>query len=580
MQPGEDDASGGQSFFRGLRFRVAAFLALSLLPLGLVMILQTQALSEAAQRREELTLLSMTRQAAHGERTVAERALGAAEALTVVLDLLADDPDACRDYLSSYIERSDRYSFVGFIGDDGVMNCASAGGERDYSSGTLLADLREAPRSYISRLDAPDVSKEPVINVLRPVRSETALRGFVSVSIPLRFTAERSDLPADQTPLSLLTFNTEGEILTAETQAGQERAILPDGLDLSDLVGVNSLTFDRLDTDGVPRTFAVIPLVPNLLYGLAAWPREEHRTTFAGIPLPASLLPILMFAASIAVSYFAVDRLVVRHIGALRKMMKAFAQRRALPSRENRTRLPAELQDLERGFVEMALDLANDEARMEDALREKNVLLKEIHHRVKNNLQLISSIMNMQIRAARHEETVGVLRRLQERVLGLAAVHRNLYQTDDLSRSDAGRLLDDLFKQLISMSADAREDIVYTGTFDEVILYPDQALPLSLLASELGTNALKHLAAPPGEKPVVAASLRLVDEGVAELVCENSVLPGTVIDEKTSSGLGARLIRAFASQLGGKVETLTEGGRHRVSMQFKVEAFSQTPEDY
>jgi two-component sensor histidine kinase len=229
----------------------------------------------------------------------------------------------------------------------------------------------------------------------------------------------------------------------------------------------------------------------------------------------------------------------------------------------------------------MAIDLANDEARMEDALREKNVLLKEIHHRVKNNLQLISSIMNMQIRAAREEETVAFLRRLQERVLGLAAVHRNLYQANDLSRTDAGRLLEDLFRQLLSMSPRTAEEVQFRGEFDQLTLYPDQALPLSLLASELGTNALNHVSAPAGQPKTITVTLRKLPSGEAELACENSIGP----DSKPATaapgqGLGTRLIRAFAAQLGGTVETETTDGIHRVSLRFRVEAFSHAPGDY
>ena len=226
----------------------------------------------------------------------------------------------------------------------------------------------------------------------------------------------------------------------------------------------------------------------------------------------------------------------------------------------------------------MAYSLLDDEARMEDALREKNVLLKEVHHRVKNNLQLISSIMNMKIRRASQPETIAVLKRLQERIMGLSTVHRNLYQTENLSRSNAGRLLSDLFGQLISSGAEAGSNIDYRGDFDDVILFPDQAVPLALLASELATNALKYAGAEAGGRPTIRATLSLIEPGIARLTCRNSVGGTTETDDST--GLGAQLIRAFAAQVGGEVQITQTDDLYDVVVTFKVEEFMSDPADH
>ena len=88
---------------------------------------------------------------------------------------------------------------------------------------------------------------------------------------------------------------------------------------------------------------------------------------------------------------------------------------------------------MNRDFLSMAEGILQDEAELEDALREKSLLIREVHHRVKNNLQLIASIMNMQIRRSRNSETTSVVRRLQDRVLGLARVHRQMYEAQTLA---------------------------------------------------------------------------------------------------------------------------------------------------
>ena len=102
------DSAPRRPISRGLRFRVAAVLALALLPIGVMGIMQTRYLSEEVRSHSELTLLALTNRAAFGERQVIERAFGAAEALSSILQLIQDDPESCRRYLGKYLEENGR----------------------------------------------------------------------------------------------------------------------------------------------------------------------------------------------------------------------------------------------------------------------------------------------------------------------------------------------------------------------------------------------------------------------------------------------------------------------------------------
>ena len=93
-------------------------------------------------------------------------------------------------------------------------------------------------------------------------------------------------------------------------------------------------------------------------------------------------------------------------------------------------------------------------------------------------------MMNMQLRKAQHDETRFILRRLQDRVLGLATIHRNLYQATVLSRVDSSRLIEELVQQSLRNSDAQKQGVQIDVTVDEVALYPDQAVPLSLLVTE------------------------------------------------------------------------------------------------
>lgn len=570
--------SPARTFSRGLRFWVAAFLALALLPIGAMGVLQTRDLSREVDNRSELALLALTNTAAVSERQVFERAFGAAQALTAVLNLMLVEPGRCGDYLSQYIKETGAYSFVGFLDPDGTMACSSGGSEIDHSNWSDLTQQFATPRMSIAPTRNTVSGNGAAIDVLFPSYQNEAFRGYIAMSLP------QSELgvpwlPSNtRRPLSLTTYNERGEILTTVSSTADQTVYMPQNFKFEALNGNWTQTFIAQNQFDQEQAFAVVPVVPGLVYALAAWPVEYRRPAVGRFSSAPLLFPLLMFIASLAVAYYAVDRLVVRHVKNLRNKVQAFSRTRRLPSTSDQFSLSVELQDLEDALAEMAFHLLDDEAQMEDALREKNVLLKEIHHRVRNNLQLISSIMNMQIRKATEPETRDILRRLQERVMSLSSVHKSLYQTENLSRTNAGTLLPDLFGRLV-LSSDIR-GLEYRHDFDEVVLFPDQAVPLTLLASELGTNALKFVGADDGEKPYLFVSLKQLDAGSARLVCENSLGSSFEGVETNEAGLGAQLIRAFATQLNGKIETTSTDRLYRTEVTFDVEDIFHEPADH
>lgn len=238
--------------------------------------------------------------------------------------------------------------------------------------------------------------------------------------------------------------------------------------------------------------------------------------------------------------------------------------------------MPNEFRDLNNNFAQMTDDLMQDEAKLEDALREKNVLIKEVHHRVKNNLQLISSIMNMKIRTARHEETKSVLSRLQDRVLSLAMIHRDLYQSQNGGMVDVGKLVSDVVQNTfeVAISSNAAADL--QTDIDHVMLFPDQAVPLSLLTAEGMTNAMKYLGASSAQKPWINVSLKQ-DGKQCVLILANAV--GSITNAE-STGLGAQLINAFAIQLGAKIDIDDAAGSYKMTVRFAAAEFEPETPDF
>ena len=213
---------------------------------------------------------------------------------------------------------------------------------------------------------------------------------------------------------------------------------------------------------------------------------------------------------------------------------------------------------------------------MEEAVAEKTVLLKEVHHRVKNNLQLIASIINMQSRVIDDPDARRVLRSVQDRVAALATIYRNLYQAEHLDAVEAGQLIRDIINQMVSASVPPGGNLRIQMNIETLILLPDQAVPLSLLATEAFTNALKYAGTSSGEEgPWVRISLTSPEPGRGVLEIANSI---DQTDQSGGTGLGSQLIEAFTTQLEGQSTTGIRDNSFVLRLEFAVESGNMTPE--
>jgi PAS domain S-box-containing protein len=190
------------------------------------------------------------------------------------------------------------------------------------------------------------------------------------------------------------------------------------------------------------------------------------------------------------------------------------------------------------------------EARLRSSLREKEVLLQEIHHRVKNNLQLVSSMVSLQS----HELGEQASRELQTRVRAMALVHEILYGMKDLSRIRFDEYLHTLVQELRQVYA--RPEITIDLALTEVSLPIETAVPLGLLVNEIVSNAFKH-AFPDGSSGRV--TVELSDSGTTRVrVADDGV--GMPEEPGTGSSLGLVLIDELLAQLGAAVDLSRSGG--------------------
>ena len=569
MTPDGDVHEERWPLLQSLPFRVVAFLSLALLPIGLLAIWQTKNLDDTLRARTELSLIALSEGAVSGERQTLQRAVGAASGQAVTYGLTADDPVACSAAFKAFQVADPSISFAGFLPIDGRIDCSSVDAPFSVGPPAQIVEVASGRETSLRpRLRENGQVDADVAVLMQPVLRDDAPIGQIVLSLPTQMMSEAPDLDKNARPLSLNIFNRAGEIILGQGEAATEGTIAPEifapGSD-----GVAKAVYVGRNAAGERRIFVVLTLVPGLAYAVAGWATTEGFLASNALTLPSFFLPALMWLASLLVAYFAVHRLVVSPVKDLGARMRRFAADRSLLQPKGADLLPQELFDLEQTFENMAYDLIDDEAQMENALREKNILLKEVHHRVKNNLQMISSIMNMQIRTAASTESRQALRRLQDRVLGLATAHRLLYQSKELARADAGPLLHDICAPIFAQLKERHPDATHSLEVDSFSLIPDQAVPLALLAGEVGTNAVQHMPHRPDSPPFMDISLRIISPGMAQFRCRNSADPAQE-DATTDKGVGWQLIRAFALQLGGTQERLRHDDIHVLTVDFPI----------
>ncbi len=201
----------------------------------------------------------------------------------------------------------------------------------------------------------------------------------------------------------------------------------------------------------------------------------------------------------------------------------------------------------------------NAENKIRVSLNEKVVLLKEVHHRVKNNLQVISSLLKLQSLKVRDPESLAMFRESQDRIRSLAVLHEKLYQSDNMASVDFTEYVKSISKLLMRSYSEAAGKIRLVLDVDHVQLGLDTAVPCGLILNELMTNSLKY--AFPGEhRGELRVGLKKVEGGLELRVSDTGVGLPEDFDLARTRSLGMRLVHTLSGQLGGTPELSPQPG--------------------
>ena len=537
--------------FQGIRFRLGLAMALALLPILVLGAMQTQTAfrEQAADRRSDLQLAA--------ERSAAN-AKARLDSTAVLLQALR--PEAlemfCQPRLTALVDRLDGLNGLTRLSATGQASCASnalAAARPAWMSQARATPwfqrLRAGEELVLARAPAAPGQTPGLIVAIRLERPLGAFDGAMAALLPL------SSLQPDVTDRALpegsqaALTDAEGHILTA---TDLEAFTLRDGRGLTGWVdrarsGASAI-FEADDRHGRHRVFAGAALAGRDVYALLSAPAPGLLSWARLNPVGSLVMPLLAWFVAFSAVMLVSERIVIRWLDYLERVAAIYARGRFSVRPVQAMNAPSEIRVLARTLDELAETITARDRSLVASLDEKDALMREIHHRVKNNLQIISSLLSMQQRALKDEPARAAVGDTRQRIAALALIYRTLYQSADLRYADSRIFLTELVGQLISSEAGRGPLVTSTVDADSLVVDPDKLAPLALWLVEAITNAQKHAFA--GRGGQLAVRFR-VDGDQSVLEVEDD---GPGVTETLREGVGRTLMGAFAKQLRGEVE--------------------------
>lgn len=241
------------------------------------------------------------------------------------------------------------------------------------------------------------------------------------------------------------------------------------------------------------------------------------------------------------------------------------------------TRIPTPGPPMFTGIIRDITERKHAEQRLLESLREKEVLLREVHHRVKNNLQVITSLLNLQAGYVQDPRASAMFRESQNRVRCMATIHETLYRAHDLARIDFAAYVQKLGADLQRFYAGSNRAVQIKYDLQQLFLSMDTAIPCGLILHELVSNCCKH-AYPSGPGGSVVISVQQDGDGRNVLTVQDHGvgLPPNLVFDKVES-LGLRLVRALSGQINGALEFSRENPGTKVTLYFSNRPGGESP---
>ncbi len=206
-------------------------------------------------------------------------------------------------------------------------------------------------------------------------------------------------------------------------------------------------------------------------------------------------------------------------------------------------------------------NITKEKLRSDQLVIDKEMLIKEIHHRVKNNLEVISSLLELQSEGIIDDVAKAAVIEGQNRVQAIALIHHQLYRTDDVAAVEFKSFVNELYKQIAAVFAKPNTAIIFDITANETQISIDAAVPLGLILNELLTNTFKYAISNAKQNVISIQLIPAKEDGLNTVIFKDNGpgLPATLNIAKSLS-LGMKVIHLLTRQLGGKLKYYNDNG--------------------
>ncbi len=566
----EDEAAIGRGTRHlSLRRSLVLLIIVALLPIMVLAVLQGLVRLET-RRSAEIDQLSANASAlADANRTILS-------GTATLLQSLAANPAVtgggrgCAETLARLRNASPAYANIVAYDADGWVRCAAIGPGLPYivQDRAWWSRVRNADHVLVSDAVWGAFTGKRVILMALPLRdAKGRFDGAVTASLDLGWLDMR--LRARARPdTGVAVMSDSGQTVMANRALPPIRLATPPG----------TVARSR-DRSGAGWTYTIVPLVmpatgQNGLHVVYASQDPPRFALAWWQTLVDFLLPVLAIMIASAAIWFGTQRMVLRWLADLQRLSLHFAAGDYRHRAVSFARAPREIRGVAASLYRMSAAIAERDRRLRESLDHQRRLAREVHHRVKNNFQVVMSLLSLQSSRLGDGEARAAIDQARRRIGALALVHRLIYDSGELASISSRTLLGALCEQLKPADLPGRR-ITLSCDFDDVPLDIDNAVPLTLWLVETVHNAITHGFAGRDEGRVAAqfrnhgdrASLIVTDDGIG---FDPAQAPGD-----RPSAYGLRLIRALATQLGGsaEIQPQAEGGS-AATLQFPLRALT------
>jgi len=568
--PAAESAKGGgfSALASPLYLRLPILLAAILLPALIFSIFSAYTGYRDNQERTRESVLRFSQVVANRTQLLIDSTRSVLITLSTT-DVLAEahrDAEQCGTRLATLAKIIGQYRGIAVADDSGRVICASAqpAGDINVADRPWFQQVKASNAPVVSQLIRSKVDASPVVVIAVPLnRPGEPFSGEVAVGIDALWLAGLSDTPGmpDQSVAFLVDRSgtavaRSGKLVDLSAGAGgslsdTDIAAFPDAGAMRQAIAGNTAQFRGAGADGLARLYSLTNLRSTDLFvvvgllesGAIGWARRDFARQMA-----AALIMLVCALIGVALGS---DLLIARNIRALSATAQAL-QRGDYAARPPMTGGSREVRQLAATLTSMAQQVQRHEQDMQRSVQQKEAMLKEIHHRVKNNLQVVTSLMSIQANRLSDEASKKALAELQRRVRALGLLHRHLYEGDDLRYLDFGQFTVELCQMVKESSGPAARAVDIEVDIPPIPITADRAVPLGLLITEALGNAFKH-GFPDGRPGKIHISLSATAEGVATVsIADNGIgpPPGADNNPPPDPGTGMLLMQAFAQQLG------------------------------